>query len=129
MGDRRGDVGAGEAVETAGADACGLLDAAADLRSQLITASELSSDAIDGAIIGVPGAVDPSSGAIRLGENVAGLEDLQLGERLESRLGVRVSVENDINLAAVGEQWRGVGRGVANFAFLPVGAALACGLL
>jgi predicted NBD/HSP70 family sugar kinase len=127
--DLNGDVRARQDVETAGADAYALLDAAADLRSQLTTASELSADAIDGAIIGVPGAVDPSTGAIRLGENVAALEDIQLGEELQARLGIRVSVENDINLAAVGEEWHGVGRGVENFAFLSVGTGLGAGLV
>jgi predicted NBD/HSP70 family sugar kinase len=42
---------------------------------------------------------------------------------------VSVSVDNDINLAAVGERWRGVGRGVANFAFLSVGTGLGAGLV
>jgi predicted NBD/HSP70 family sugar kinase len=127
--DLHGDVRARQDLETAGADALSLLDSAADLRLQLIAASELSPDAIDGAIIGVPGAVDPTTGDVRLAENIAKLAGLEIGHELESRLGVTVSVENDINLAAVGEHWRGVARGVENFAFLSVGTGLGAGLV
>ena len=41
----------------------------------------------------------------------------------------RVTVENDINLAALGEQWRGVARGVDDFMFLSVGTGLGAGLV
>jgi predicted NBD/HSP70 family sugar kinase len=40
-----------------------------------------------------------------------------------------VTVENDVNLAALGEQWRGVGRGVDDFVFLSVGTGLGAGLV
>ena len=34
---------------------------------------------------------------------------------LAARLGLPVTIENDINLAALGEQWRGIARGVDDF--------------
>ena len=40
-----------------------------------------------------------------------------------------MTVENDINLAAVGERWRGVARGVEDFVFLSVGTGLGAGLV
>lgn len=127
--DLHGDVRARQDVETSGAEAVDLLGAAVELREQLVTASELSPEAIDGIVIGVPGVVDPGSGAVHLATNIPGLEGLQIGHELAARLGVRVSVENDINLAAVGERWRGVGRGVDNFAVLSVGTGLGAGLM
>jgi predicted NBD/HSP70 family sugar kinase len=127
--DLNGDVRARQDVETTGADVFELLDAATELRGQLVAASELSDESIDGAIIGVPGAVDPSTGEVRLGENVSGLVGLRVARELESRLGVRISAENDINLAAIGEHWRGVAQGVENFAVLSVGTGLGAGLV
>jgi predicted NBD/HSP70 family sugar kinase len=127
--DLHGEVRARQDVETAGADAESLLEAAVELREQLLAASELSTHAIDGVVIGVPGAIDPSTGAVRLAGNIPGLEGLELERELSHRLGLRVSVENDINLAAVGEQWQGVGRGVDSFAFLSVGTGLGAGLV
>jgi predicted NBD/HSP70 family sugar kinase len=127
--DLHGDVRARQDVPAAGADALALLDTAAELKQQLIAACELSPDAIDGATIGVPGAVDPGTGDVRLAENIAGLEGVDVAQELETRIGVRVSVENDINLAAVGERWRGVARGVDHFAFLSVGTGLGAGIV
>ena len=40
-----------------------------------------------------------------------------------------MTVENDINLAAVGERWRGMARGVEDFVFLSVGTGLGAGLV
>ena len=46
-----------------------------------------------------------------------------------SGCGVPVIVENDTNLAAVGEQWLGVARGLEDFVFLSVGTGLGAGLV
>jgi predicted NBD/HSP70 family sugar kinase len=127
--DLGGEVRARQDVETSGVDAPALLDATVELRDQLVAASELPSEAIDSVVIGLPGVVDPSSGTVRLAGNVPGLEGLNVGRELEARLGLRVEVENDINLAAVGERWRGVGRGVEDFAFLSVGTGLGAGMM
>jgi predicted NBD/HSP70 family sugar kinase len=40
-----------------------------------------------------------------------------------------VTVENDVNLAALGERWRGVAQGRDDFAFLSVGTGLGAGLV
>jgi predicted NBD/HSP70 family sugar kinase len=40
-----------------------------------------------------------------------------------------VTIENDINLAALGEQWQGVARGVDDFAFLSIGTGLGAGVV
>jgi predicted NBD/HSP70 family sugar kinase len=84
---------------------------------------------IDGVVLGVPGAVEPASGAIDLAVNVVGLEGADLRAQLGERLGVPVTVENDINLAALGERWRGVARGVDDFAFVSIGTGLGAGLV
>ena len=38
-------------------------------------------------------------------------------------------IENDINLAALGERWRGVARGVDDFAFISIGTGLGAGIV
>src|SRR6266704_2372242 len=52
-----------------------------------------------------------------------------LVEALRDELGSHVGVENDVNLAAVGEQWKGHGHGVRNFGFLSVGTGVGMGLV
>jgi predicted NBD/HSP70 family sugar kinase len=48
---------------------------------------------------------------------------------LRNELGDRIGVENDVNLAAEGERWRGLGRDVRNFGFLSVGTGVGMGLV
>ena len=123
--DLTGDVRARQDVEliertsTAALDAIGIL-----WESLLATSADVE---IDGVVVGVPGAV--LNRRITLAENVAGLEGEQFADQLRVRLDRDVTIENDINLAALGEQWRGVARGVDDFAFISIGTGLGAGLV
>jgi predicted NBD/HSP70 family sugar kinase len=127
--DLGGAIRARQDVELAHAGAADAVDAIARLRGTLTDSTGLAPELVDGAVVGVPGVVETDSGILRLAENVEGLEGRVFGADLERALGVPVKLENDVNLAALGELWQGVGRGVANFAFLSVGAGLGAGLV
>jgi predicted NBD/HSP70 family sugar kinase len=127
--DLRGEIRARQDVELDGADADGAIDAIVGLRLSLAEASGLPADRIDGAVFGVPGVVDAKTGRLTLATNVPGLEGRDWAEDLRSRLELPVTVENDINLAAVGERWRGMAQGVEDFVFLSVGTGLGAGLV
>src|SRR6266508_1965813 len=126
--DLAGEIRVRQDVELRGADAEGALEAMVSLHESLIAASGLPPERIDG-VVGVPGVVDTRSGTLRLATNVPGLEGRPFGDELRDRLGVVVTLENDVNLAAVGEQWLGVARGIDDFAFLSVGTGLGMGLV
>ncbi|MBS0374731.1 MAG: ROK family protein [Proteobacteria bacterium] len=81
------------------------------------------------AMVGVPGAVDPASGRISLIPNIAGLDDFDLLGFLRDRFGPRVAIENDVNLAMLGEQALGCARHCRNAAFLSLGTGTGLGLL
>ncbi|MGH3104333.1 MAG: ROK family transcriptional regulator [Gaiellaceae bacterium] len=130
--DLGGQVRARQDVELRGADAEGAIDAIADLRLSLVQASGLSDELLDGVVVGVPGVVESGPGRLHrlhLATNVPGLEGRPFGAELGDRLELPVSLENDINLAAVGEQWLGVARGVDDFVFLSIGTGLGAGLV
>ena len=116
-------------VELPGADVFEVLDAAEALRTRLLAAGDFPAGVLDGAVAGVPGVVETPSGTVGLATNIPGLEGLRIGPALQERLGVPVTVENDVSLAAVGEQWRGIAEGLEDFAFLSVGTGLGCGLV
>jgi predicted NBD/HSP70 family sugar kinase len=59
-----------------------------------------------------------TEGRIELATNIPGLQGRVIGPELELSLGVPVTLENDVNLAAIGEQSRGVAQGVEDFVFL-----------
>ncbi len=67
--------------------------------------------------LGVPGSYDPTSDTIRL-VDVPGLERPGLVRTLRTVLGAPVSIDNDVNLAAIAERRRGVAAGVPTFALL-----------
>jgi predicted NBD/HSP70 family sugar kinase len=127
--DLRGDVRARLDVEVAGHDAETMLDEIASLRTRLVEAADLADALIDGVVVGVPGVVDAKSGRIDLATSVAGLEGGTFRVALGDRLELPVTLENDVNLAALGEQWQGVARGVDDFVFLSVGTGMGAGLV
>ena len=94
----------------------------------LLRGAEVPIELLDGVVLGVPGAVEADS-RISLVENVAGLEGDAFASELRSRFECSVHLENDINLAALGEQWRGVARGVDDFVFISIGTGLGAGLV
>jgi predicted NBD/HSP70 family sugar kinase len=127
--DLAGNVRARQDVELSRPHADTALEAISALRDVLVRSSGLDGIPIDGTVLGIPGAVDADTGQISLVENVQGLEHGDLRGELADRLGVPAVIENDINLAAVGERWRGVAQGVDNFAFLSIGTGLGCGVV
>ena len=125
--DLHGEVRARQDVELNGASALDVLETLEALRHALVESSGLDDDLLDGAVVGVPGVVD-TDGRVRL-TSVPGLDGMAFAAELERRLALTVTTENDINLAAVGERWRGVARGVDDFVFLSVGTGLGAGLV
>jgi len=127
--DLRGGIRARQDVEVADGDAHRLVTAIVDLRDRLIEASGLAGRPIDSVVIGVPGAVEVATGTVSLATNVPRNEGSSFQSDVADRLGLPVTLENDINLAAVGEQWAGIARGVDDFAFLSIGTGLGSGIV
>jgi predicted NBD/HSP70 family sugar kinase len=127
--DLAGTVRARQDVELTMAAVADAVEAIERLHSSLLDASGLDPDRVDGVVVGVPGVVESGTGVLRLAENVAGLEGRPFASELQSALGQPVTLENDINLAALGEQWQGVARGVDDFVFLSIGTGMGAGLV
>jgi glucokinase len=79
--------------------------------------------------IGAPGITDVESGLVRHAPNLPGWRDVPLRRLLEEALRLPVHVDNDVNMAVLGEHWRGVARGRQNVVFIAVGAGIGAGLL
>jgi predicted NBD/HSP70 family sugar kinase len=80
-------------------------------------------------MVGIPGAVDPRTGRVSLTPNIVGLEDFDVLGYLRDRFGPHVAIENDVNLAMLGEQAHGCARRCRNAAFLALGTGAGLGLL
>ena len=114
--DLAGTVRARQDVELSVAAVPDAIKAIERLRTSLLGTSGLDPDLVDSVVVGVPGVVERETGVLRLAENVAGLEGREFASELQSALDLPVTLENDINLAALGEQWQGVAQGVEDFA-------------
>jgi predicted NBD/HSP70 family sugar kinase len=126
--DLRGEVRARQDVELSPADAEEAVDAIAALHDSLLAAAGASLDLVDATVLGVPGVVDATSQRIHL-TTVAGLEGTDFARQVAARLDGDVTLENDINLAALGERWRGVARGIDDFVFMSIGTGLGSGVV
>lgn len=83
--------------------------------------------------VGLPGAIDPVTGVLARAPNLRGLEGRAMPALLSDRLGLPVAVENDVNLAALGESWLGHGAqgsraAEAGLAFIALGTGIGMGL-
>jgi len=80
-------------------------------------------------MVGIPGAIDPRTGRVSLTPNIAGLEDFDVLGFLRDRFGADVAIENDVNLAMLGEHALGCAGHCRNAAFLSLGTGAGLGLL
>jgi glucokinase len=78
---------------------------------------------------GAPGVVDLDRGVVVLAPNLTGWSEVPMRTCLEEALGAPTLVENDVNLALLGEHWKGAARGHDTCAFLFVGTGVGAAVL
>jgi predicted NBD/HSP70 family sugar kinase len=80
--------------------------------------------------ISAPGVVDQISGRVTsLAYNVTPEGGFDPLEVIRDRFDVPVLVDNNVNLAAVGEKWFGLARGVSTMVFIAIGAGIGMGII
>jgi glucokinase len=73
------------------------------------------------------GPVDAARGLVRLSHHVPGWEEIPLAEQLRAELGAPAAVDNDANVAALGE-WRfGAGQGAASLLYVTISTGIGGG--
>lgn len=98
------------------------------MKDALLQHASVSAQRLRGGVMGSPGMVDPASGSIVIAPNIPGLDSLDVRAALRERLGIDITIENDVNLAAIGEHWRGNSRRARSFAFIAVGTGIGMGI-
>ena len=132
VGDLRGHALAHRLIETpTTADPTALLmSVASDLRS-VMREADVPASRVLAVAAGAPGAVDPRRGlVIALAPNLGGgWSQVPMATTLRKALGAPVVVENDVNLAILGERWRGAAKGHATCAFISIGTGIGAGIV
>lgn len=80
--------------------------------------------AVVAVVVGLQGAVDPRTDDLAFTGYLPGWPRKAVRSRLEDALGLRVQIDNDVNLAAVAERSLGAGRDAETFALLWLGDGL-----
>jgi glucokinase len=79
--------------------------------------------------VGVPGIIDLQTGMLRESPNLPGWQNYPVREEIERRLGASVILENDANVAALGEKWLGAARHVDDMCIITLGTGVGGGLI
>ncbi|MCP1426467.1 MULTISPECIES: ROK family transcriptional regulator [Paenibacillus] len=98
--------------------------------NELLDENHLNWDQIQCIGFGIPGVVLPESGRInRIVDPLAGLEEAFSLESLSGAFPCEVILENDVNLAALGEYRSGVAAGYPLFVFFSIGTGTGAGIM
>lgn len=80
-------------------------------------------------VVGSPGVTDSDTHEVRYAVNLPGWGRRGATDLLQRELGTGLAVENDANLAALGEYWAGAGKGCELFVYLLVGTGVGSGIV
>jgi glucokinase len=78
--------------------------------------------------VGIPAVINPDTGLVDAGPNVH-WHGFDLVALLNDELSEPFVVENDVNLAALGEAWRGAGAGAGSFVTLSLGTGIGAAIV
>jgi glucokinase len=105
------------------------LDQLANEVRSLMTETGVSQDRLLAVAVGTPGVVNEDTGVVEVAPNLPGWHQVPMRDVLQEAFGTSVFVENDVNLAILGEHWRGAARGHETCAFIFVGTGIGAAVL
>ncbi|MCP2204784.1 Sugar kinase of the NBD/HSP70 family, may containing an N-terminal HTH domain [Lentzea flava] len=108
--------------------ASALVRTVTDLASRTVADAGIALTDVVVKVIGSPGVIDQRSRVVRHAPNLPGWESAGVLDGLESSLGPAVVVENDANLAALGEHVYGAAKDARVFACVTVGTGVGMGI-
>jgi predicted NBD/HSP70 family sugar kinase len=117
-----------EVVEPTAAGAERVAEQLGTLRRQLAGQAGVSVSSIKTAVVGLPGVMD-DTGRIMHGDNIPGLDKVDVRALLRRHLRCRVTVENDVNLAGLGELDADPTIGDDTFVLISLGTGLGMAVL
>lgn len=97
--------------------------------AEAVRACKQRAPAIQAVSVVVPGSVQHGTGVVVNAPNIPSLAGFKLGVALEKELNHSVLIENDANAAALGEMWKGAGRGHRTIICLTLGTGVGSGII
>lgn len=84
---------------------------------------------IRGIGFGVPGVIDCGRGVVRYSPNLPGWKNVPLAAKLRAALKTGAAIDNDANVAALGEQWLGAGQNRKHVVMYTLGTGVGGGII
>ncbi|MFH1478625.1 MAG: ROK family protein [Candidatus Omnitrophota bacterium] len=97
--------------------------------SNVMGLSGIKRHEIAGFGIGVPGPVDSEKGIVHYFPNIKGWDNVALASILKKRTGLKVRLDNDVNVMTLAEHRFGAGRGARNLVCLTLGTGVGGGII
>ena len=98
------------------------------LIDDLLACPELKGRRVRGIGVGAPGITQHREGVVKWAYAL-NWKDFPLKDRLHKRYKLPITVDNDVNLAALGELWFGVGQNAQNMVLITIGAGIGAGII
>jgi len=124
--DEKGAVGARERESTVDLNKDAMVAAMVGMIKKL---QEQAKGEVAGVGVGSPGPLNPFDGVILITPNLPFKEPFLMKEVLEKEIGLKVVVNNDANMAVLGEAWKGAAAGAKNVVLLTLGTGIGGGLI
>lgn len=105
-----------------------VLENIASYARKLVADSSYTWEQVAGIGVGVPGFMDIPTGFVKLSPNL-GWRDVPVKKILEEKLEKTVRIDNDANVAALGEAWSGAGTGIPNVVCYTLGTGVGGGII
>lgn len=89
----------------------------------------MTPDQFIGIGMGTPGTVDIENGTVEAAFNLNWKEKQELKKQIEEGTGMKFAVDNDANVAALGERWKGAGENDNEVTFVTLGTGVGGGVI
>lgn len=106
-----------------------IISAMAETARTAMANAGLDASSIGAAGVAAAGAIDARAGTIVHSPHLAAMDNTPVASMLRQRLGMEVAIGNDANLAALGEQRYGAGKGVQDLVFLTISTGIGGGII
>lgn len=106
-----------------------VLERIAQYAKQIVEQSSYEWEQVEGIGIGIAGFMDIPEGFVKLSPNFPGFRNVPVKKTLEAKLGKLVKIDNDANVAALGEAWGGAGRDIAHVVAYTLGTGVGGGII
>ena len=99
------------------------------LESVFESIAEIRESEFAGIGLGIAGLIDRKKGRIFISPNLQAVEGIEIVEIMKRKFKIPVFIENDANVAALGEKVSGAGKSFDNFVLLTLGTGIGGGII